>query len=201
MKGSTMKTFSSRHSVCARSTGFVLAEMLLAIAVVALLIGISAGAYAFLRGGINADDQATKTIALAADIQKNWRNAGSYAALAPSDLSKLTLIQKPLKWDGTNVLDSNGNIMLISGGTTSFVLTVGGAVNPLSNQDCATIANRLATGVATNVNVGAAASAGSGATAGQVSGGNVFKSGPTLTQASLTTGCNETSPVIAASFR
>jgi prepilin-type N-terminal cleavage/methylation domain-containing protein len=181
--------------------GFALAEMLLAVAVIALLVGISAGAYAFLRGGINADDQATKTIALAADIQRNWRNAGTYATLAPAEINKLALVQKPLKWDGTNVQDSYGNIMQMTGGTASFVITVGGSANPVSREDCATIANRLATGVATNVNIGTSATAGSAGTAGQVSGGNTFKVGATITQANLATGCSESNPVIAASFR
>ena len=184
-----------------RSAGYALAELLLAVAVIALLVGISAGAYAFLRGGINADDQATKTISLAADIQKNWRNAGTYSTLAPSEINKLALIQKPLKWDGTKVQDGYGNTMSVSGGTTSFVLTIGGTANAVSKEDCASIANRLATGVATNVNIGTSAAAGSGGTAGQVTGGNVFKVGTTINQANLATGCNETNPVIAASFR
>ena len=196
-----MKTLVPRSPAISRSAGYALAELLLAVAVVALLVGISAGAYAFLRGGINADDQATKTISLAADIQKNWRNAGSYATLAPAELNKLALVQKPLKWDGTNVQDGYGNTMAISGGTTSFVITIGGTTNAVSKEDCASIANRLANGVATNVNVGSAAAAGTAANAGQVTGGNVFKAGTTINQASLGTGCSETNPVIAASFR
>ncbi len=187
--------------VPARSAGFALSELLLAVAVIALLVGISAGAYAFLRGGINADDQATKTIALAADIQKNWRNAGSYGTLAPAEINRLALIQKPLTWDGVNVQDGYGNIMRVSGGSTSFVLTIGGTVNPVAKDDCASIANRLATGVATNVSIGSTATAGVGPTAGQVTGGNPFKVGTTINQSNLGIGCNETNPVIAASFR
>lgn len=192
-----MKTFSSSCGP-RRDAGYALAELLLAVAVVALLVGISAGAYGFLRGGINADDQATKTVALAADIQKNWRNAGSYITLAPAEINKLALVQKPLKWDGVNVQDSYGNIMQITGGATSFAITIGGPMNPVSKEDCASIANRLATGVATNVSIGTAAAAGP---AGIVTGGNAFKVGTTINQASLGTGCNESNPVIAASFR
>jgi hypothetical protein len=193
---------ANRHvAIRSAGAGFALSELLLAVAVIALLIGISAGAYAFLRGGINADDQATKTISLAADIQKNWRNAGSYATLAPAEINKLALIQKPLKWDGTNVQDGYGNTMAVSGGATSFVLTIGGTTNPVSKEDCASIANRLANGVATNVNIGTTATAGTGGSSGQVTGGNVFKLGTTINQASLGTGCNEANPVIAAMFR
>lgn len=189
---------SRRNHLCQqRSAGYALAELLLAVAVIALLVGISAGAYAFLRGGINADDQATKTISLAADIQKNWRNAGSYITLAAGEINKLALIQKPLKWDGVNVQDGYGNTMSVSGGPTSFVLTIGGPTNPVSKEDCASIANRLATGVATNVSIGTSAVG----TAGQVTGGNAFKVGTTINQANLATGCNESNPVIAASFR
>lgn len=196
-----MNTPNSLPVVSARSAGFALAELLLAVAVIALMVGISAGAYGFLRAGVNADDQATKTIALAADIQKNWRNSGSYTTLAPAEINKLALIQKPLKWDGIAVQDGYGNTMAVSGGATSFVLTIGGTANPVSKDDCASIANRLATGVATNVSVGTSAAAGSGGTAGQVTGGNAFKVGTTINQASLATGCNEPNPVIAASFR
>ncbi len=182
--------------------GFALLELLLTVAIVAVLVGIGAGIYSYTRAGIGADDQASKTIALVADVQKNWRNnTGGYTGITPAQVNQLSLVQKPLKWDGTNIDDAYGNPMTLSGGTTTFSITVGGTVAALNNADCASIANRLAAGVANNINIGAAATLGSGATAGTVTGGNVFKVGNAITQTSLTTGCNETSPVIAASFR
>lgn len=193
-----MKTLNLKKKL---NSGFALGEMLLAVAIVAVLVGIGAVVYGNLRGGINADDQAAKTISLVSDIQKNYRNAGTFGTLTAAEINKLLLLQKPLKFDGTNVVDAYGNVMVVSGGTTSFVLTIGGTTNPVSNADCAAIANRLGAGVATNINIGTAATAGTGATAGQVTGGNVFKAGSVITQTNLTTGCNEANPVIASMFR
>ena len=61
--------------------GFALGEMLLAVAVVAVLVGIGAVVYGNIRGGIAADDQAGSTIELVSEIQKNWRNAGTFATV------------------------------------------------------------------------------------------------------------------------
>jgi prepilin-type N-terminal cleavage/methylation domain-containing protein len=183
------------------SRGFALGEMMLAVAIVAVIVAIGAAVYGNMRGGINADDQAAKTVQLAADIQKNWRNAGTFATVSGSTVNALSLVQKPIKFDGTNLQDAWGNTMSVSGGTTTFSLTSGGATNPLGKDECAAVANRLGSGVATNINVGTAATLGSGATAGTVTGGNSYKVGQTVTQASLTTGCSEASTVIAASFR
>jgi type II secretory pathway pseudopilin PulG len=183
------------------SAGFALGEMLLAVAIVAVLVGIGAVVYGNLRAGITADDQASKTISLAAEIQKNYRNAGTYMTLSAAEVNKLLLVQKPLKFDGTNVLDAYGNVMTISGGTNTFAISMGGITNAISNSDCATIANRLAT-VAWFVTVGFGAGVGTGAGAGQVSGGgNLFKQGKTINQSNLAAGCSEANTIIAASFR
>lgn len=193
-----MKTFNMKRKL---NAGFALGEMLLAVAIVAVLVGIGAVVYGNMRGGINADDQAAKTISLVADIQKNYRNAGTYTSLTAAEINKLLLLQKPLKFDGTNVIDAYGNTMSVSGGVTSFALTMGGTTNPVSNSDCASIANRLAT-VAWHVTVGTSAGLGTGAGAGQVSaGGSLFKQGKTINQTNLTTGCSQANPIIAASFR
>ena len=181
--------------------GFALGEMLLAVALVAVLVGIGAAVYSSVRGGISADDAAAKAIALASDIQKNWRNAGTFASVSAAEANKLGLIQKPLKFDGTTLTDAWGNTMSLNGGTNSFALTIGGTANALSKDNCAAIANRLANGVATNINIGATAAVGTGANLGNVTGGNAFKTGSTINQANLATGCNEANPVIAASFR
>ena len=194
-----MTTFNNTKRGAQR--GFALGEMLLAVALVAVLVGIGAAVYSSVRGGINADDTAAKAIALASDIQKNWRNAGTFATVSPAEVNKLALIQKPLKFDGTNLTDAWGNTMSLNGGTNSFVMTIGGTTNALSKDDCASIANRLANGVATNINIGTTAAAGTGANLGNVTGGSAFKTGTTINQGNLTTGCNEANPVIAASFR
>jgi prepilin-type N-terminal cleavage/methylation domain-containing protein len=184
-----------------RSRGFALGEMMLAVAIVAVIVAIGAAVYGNMRGGINADDQAAKTVQLAADIQKNWRNAGTYATLSAATINSVGLVQKPIKFDGTNLLDAWGNTMSVSGGTTTFSITVGGATNALGDDECAAVANRLGSGVATNINVGTAATLGSGASAGTVTGGSVYKAGQTINQANLVTGCIGANPVVAASFR
>lgn len=177
--------------------GFVLTELLLAVAVVAVIGLIGAGVYQGLRSNINADDQGDKVIALVSDIQKNWRNAGSYSGLAVADLNKLALIKSPMKFDGTNMLDAWGNTMTINGGTTSFAITVGGSTNALDKDACGNIASKIAA-VASNINIGASAA---GTATGGVTGSNVYKAGAAITQASLTTGCSDASTVIAAQFR
>jgi Tfp pilus assembly protein PilE len=192
-----VSTHVARHS----ALGFALGEMMLAVAIVAVLVAIGAAVYGNLRAGINASDHAAKTIQLAADIQKHWRNAGTFATVSGATVNSLGLVQKPLKFDGTNLQDAWGNTMSMSGGTTTFSITIGGATNPLAKDECAAVAIRLGAGVASNINIGAAATLGSGATAGTVTGGNIYKVGQTLTQTSLTAGCSETSTVVAARFR
>lgn len=180
--------------------GFVLTELLLGIAVVAVVALIGVGVYRSLRSGINADDMADKTIGLVAEIQKNWRTAGSYTSVSAVEVDKLSLINAPMRMSGANLTDAYGNTMSLNGSQASFALTIGGATTPIAKDDCATIANKIAA-IASVVRIGAAATVGSGGTAGTVTGGNVFKSGATITQASLTDGCNEANTVIAAQFR
>jgi hypothetical protein len=139
---------------------------------------------------------ADKSIAMVAEIQKNWRNAGSYTSVSGAEINKLALIRSPMKFDGSAMQDAWGNSMTLNGGTTSFALTIGGAANPLDKDACGNIATKLAA-VATNINIGQSASG----VSGQVSSGNTYKSGSTITQSGLTTGCNETGTIIAAQFR
>ena len=187
---------SRKPKGCRESRGFVLTELLLAIAIVAVLGLIGVGVYQGLRGTISADDRADKSIAMVADIQKNWRNVGSYSSVSGSEINKLSLIKSPMKFDGNAMQDAWGNTTTLNGGTTSFALTIGGATNPIDKDACGSIATKLA-GLATNINIGQAASG----VSGQVSSGNVYKTGATITQTGLTTGCNETGTIIAAQFR
>ncbi|CAN7741750.1 hypothetical protein LJR118_006642 [Acidovorax sp. LjRoot118] len=178
------------------SKGFVLTELVLGLAVVAAVVAIGVGAYTVIRGGISADDQGNKMISMAASIQNNWRNAGSYATLTGEELNKLALITAPMKFVTPDVTDGWGNTMTINGGPASFVMSVGGATAPINKDACASIANRLSS-VAQTIRIGTSATG----AAGVATGGNVFKQGETYTQASLGTGCNEPSTVIVAQFR
>lgn len=183
-----------------KARGFVLQELLVGLVVVAILAVIGIGIYNGMRADINATDQGNKTIEMVSAVQKHWRNAGNYGTVSAAGINQINLVKSPIRYDGTNLTDAWGNTMSVSGGTTSFSLTVGGATSAMDKEDCATIAARLAA-IALNVRIGTAAAVGSGATAGQITGGNLYKNGTTYTQASLTTGCNEASPVIAAQFR
>lgn len=183
-----------------QSRGFVLTELLLGVAVVAMLALIGAGVYQGLKAGINADDMGSKTIGMVSEIQKVWRNAGTYTTLTPAEIDKVSLVVSPMRMSGANLLDAWGNTMTLNGGQSSFALTIGGATAPINKDDCATIANKLAS-LSSIIRIGSSAAIGTGGSAGTVTGGNLFKSGATITQNSLTTGCNEANPVIAAQFR
>lgn len=179
-----------------RARGFVLSEMMFGLGIAAVLIMVAAGVYSTMKTGVNADDMAQKTIGMVTDIQQNWRSAGNFSSVSAAELNKIALIKDPIKFATPNAVDAFGNNMAINGSATTFAITIGGATNPMDKDQCATIANKLAT-IATNINIGGAATA----AAGVVSGGNAFKVGATVTQGSLTTGCSEASPVIAAQFR
>lgn len=179
-----------------RQRGFALLELVLAVAVVGVLAAIGTGVYSAMNSGIKADDQANKTITMASAIQKNWRNSGGYATVTGAELNKLSLIAAPLRFDTPNVVDAFGNPMIINGGAASFAITTGGTAGAIGPEDCATIANKLAS-IAHSIRIGVDATAAGGV----ISGGHVFKSGTTYTQANLGAGCEEAGTVIAAQFR
>lgn len=176
--------------------GFALLELVLAVAIIGVLAAIGTGIYSSLNSGITADDQANKTIAMASAIQKNWRNSGSFTTLTGAELNKLALVVPPLRFATPDVQDAWGNTMTINGGASSFAITTGGTTAAISKEDCAAIANKLAS-IAHSIRIGAAATA----AAGVISGGELFKTGGTITQTALGTGCNEDDTVIAAQFR
>lgn len=183
-----------------KSRGFVLTELLLGVAVVSVLALIGAGVYQGLKAGINADDMGSKTIGMVSEIQKVWRNAGNYTSVSPAEINKVSLVVAPMRMSGTDMLDAWGNTMTLNGGQSSFALTIGGATAPINKDDCATIANKLAS-LGSVIRIGASAAVGTGGSAGTVTGGQLFKTGATITQAGLTDGCSEANTVIAAQFR
>lgn len=181
------------------ASGFVLAEFLLALAVVSVLISIAAQNYGTVRRYILSEDQASRLVQLASDVHKMWRNAPNYTTLTPQTLSQLDLIRMPMRWDGTTMLDEWGNPMLVAGGKNTFALTVGGAFNPMTPDECATVVNRLSS-IALNINVGQSATLGTGFNAGKITGGLAYKNSALINQTSLTSGCSQASPVVAAEF-
>lgn len=181
------------------SRGFVLTELMLGVAVVAVLAVIGAGVYKTMVGGISAEDMANKAIAMSAEIQRIYKKPG-FTTVSPVEINKISLVQPPMRMSGSNLLDAWGNTMSLNGGAGSFAMTIGGATAPLNNEDCATIATKLES-IASVIRIGASASVGSGGTAGTVTGGNLYKTGATITQTAMTDGCSEANTVIAAQFR
>ncbi len=90
------------------ASGYVLAEFLLALAVVSVLISIAAQNYGTVRRYILSEDQASRLVQLASDVHKMWRNAPNYNTLSPQTLSQLDLIRMPMRYDGTTMLDEWG---------------------------------------------------------------------------------------------
>lgn len=179
-----------------RQRGLALADLALWVVVGGVIIAGGMMTYNFLKGSVSAGDMGEKTALMVSDIQKNWKNAGTFASVTPAEVNKIALVRNPLKYDGTNLVDAWGNTMTLNGGPASFALTIGGSTVPMQQDDCATVVQRIAQ-MAASVRVGADAAAAAGA----ISGGTVYKSGATITQAGLTDGCSATNPIIAAQFR
>lgn len=190
------KTLGSLKAKRNRQRGLALADLALWVVVGGVIIAGGMMTYNFLKGSVSAGDMGEKTALMVSDIQKNWKNAGTFASVNPAEVNKLSLVRNPLKYDGTNLLDGWGNTMTLNGGAASFALTIGGSTVPMQQDDCATVVQRIAQ-MATSVRVGADAAAAAGA----ITGGNVYKSGATITQAGLTGGCSAANPIIAAQFR
>lgn len=185
-----------RATVRSRQRGLALADLALWVVVGGLIVAGGMATYNFLKGSVSAGDMGEKTVLMVSDIQKNWKSAGSYSSVSPAEVNKLSLIRNPLKYDGTNLLDGWGNTMTLNGGAAAFAITIGGATVPMQQDDCATVVQRIAP-MAAALRVGADASAAGGV----ISGGAVYKTGATITQAGLTDGCSAASPIIAAQFR
>jgi prepilin-type N-terminal cleavage/methylation domain-containing protein len=192
-----MKSLLTKNSIT-RQHGFTLIEVMIVLGIVALAI---AGLF-FLRqtaeDGQQAEKVSTDIALMASKIKSLYRGANSYATLSASELDKQALITKPMKYDGTNMLDPWGNTMTINGSAATYAITLGGATNPITKESCNTIAALLATN-ASLLRVGTSATA----TAGVISGGNLVlaSSGASVVQTAMTTGCAEASPVIAIQYR
>ncbi|WP_186510845.1 type IV pilin protein [Caenimonas sedimenti] len=177
--------------------GLTLIEMMIGLAIVGLIL--SAVLYYQTRAEYmqKSNQQATDLAQIASKVKAYYGPTNSYTALSASAINNMALINAPMKFDGTNVVDAFGNSMSINGTTRTFAITVGGATSPLDKEVCVSIASKLASN-ALVINVGNAAAAATGA----VSGGSVYKASASATPntTNLTTGCAESAPVIAAQF-
>jgi hypothetical protein len=172
---------------------------MLAVAVVSLVMVISAGAYSVLKRRVSADDQAIKLVALVDDIRRHWRGTGSFTGLSAPALFKLGLVQRPMTVDATNAYDTWAAPMQFSGADTRFAIILGG--NGVMNRDeCSAVASGIEA-AAYEVRVGAAVMPGTGSSLGRLTGGYAYKSnGNTYDQTALATGCAEAGTKIGISF-
>ena len=197
MQVSKQSIFMSRVATKrSRQRGLALADLALWVVVGGVIVAGAMMTYNYLKGSVSAGDLGEKTALMVSDIQKNWKNAGTFTSVSPAEVNKLSLIRNPLKFDGTNLVDAWGNTMTLNGGSASFALTIGGSTVPMQQDDCATVVNRIAP-MAASVRVGPDAAAAAGA----ISGGTAYKTGATINQAGLTDGCSAANPIIAAQFR
>lgn len=181
-----------------RSKGFVLAELLLAVAVLCVLASVAGSAYMAAKQAAHADDVALKLAALSNDIRHAYRGLGSYSTISGAGIHKLSIVQKPFHSDASNLYDAHANIVAVSGADTSFALTLGGN-GAMTAGECVSIASALASG-AHDIRIGAGAGLGTGASAGQATGGHAYKVGDVFDVNNLQTGCAESAMVIAISF-
>lgn len=192
---------NAKRSSRARSAGFALQDLLFTVTIVSVLVGIGASLYSGIRDNVGAEDQAQRMVDLASDIRRVMGKAsGDYTGMTPARAYNLGLIKAPMTWDGTNVRDRWGNVMDIYGfGPLNFDVLAGGG-GGMTASDCATLATKLAsTAFVVRIGAGVTINKTSGLE-GTMSGGNVYKSGDTITQTSLTSGCAEANTVVAARF-
>lgn len=179
--------------------GFALNEMMLAVAIVSLVMAISAGAYTFLKRRVSADDQAIKLVALGDDIRRHWRGTGSFAGLSAPALFKLGLVQRPMSADAASAYDAWMATMQFSGADTRFAIVLGGN-GVMTRDECSAVASGIEA-AAYEVRVGATVAPGTGGSQGRLTGGYAYKSnGSTYDQAALASGCAEASTKIGVSF-
>lgn len=193
-----MKNYLNKHRIKSMrlEAGLSMVELMIWALIAGIIVAFAVKQLGTLRGGINAGNMGEKAMYLAMDIQKHWNAVNDYSSVSADEVNKLGLVKSPLKYDAGQLYDGYGNQMSLNGSRLAFAMTIGGAAAPMDKDDCATIVGRLEA-VSTSIRVGASAAA----NAGVISGGTVYKSGATLDQTGLTTGCSEAGAKIAIQVR
>ncbi len=179
--------------------GFALIELLLAVAVLGLAVGIMATSFKTLKTSQVADDMAVKTVQLANDIRKYWRASGTFTTLGLTGLYKLGIAHSPMYIDSATFADAWSNNIAIQGADTYFALVMGGN-GVMSPQECAAFATGMAD-ASYEVRVGASVALGTGGSVGRTAGGYSYKAnGNTFDMNALQTGCAEANTKVGVSF-
>jgi prepilin-type N-terminal cleavage/methylation domain-containing protein len=182
--------------------GFSLIELIIVLAIIAASVALILDRQSKAQESNKSNDTVQAVSYMVSKIKTFYASSGSYTGLSAAVINGMSLLNQPLKWDGSAILDAWNNPLGVSGnaasGTPSFALTIGGSVNALSKETCSALATALASG-ADVVNVGSSTEV--QMSAGVVSGGSVYKSSSgALTVGNVATGCSSTNPVIGLQF-
>ncbi len=185
--------------------GFTVIEALivigLALAGLALVLSNSTKA----GNKSNVKDAVTTASNMVTVVHDNLASSGSFNAVTTAVVNGLSVVDAPFTYDGTNIRDPYGNVVNFVGNASTagtaptFVMTFGGATNPITSADCSTFAKGIVS-KADIVRIGASTSMTT--TNGLAGGGSVYKAsaGATPDIAALTTGCATTNPQIVMQF-
>jgi type II secretory pathway pseudopilin PulG len=172
-----------------RALGYVLNEMLLAVAIFAAVTAIAGTSYQSLKRSSQTDEASLKFVALANDIRKSYRPAGSFTTLSAGGVGNLGIVQKPFYFDGTNVFDPWGNALQFAGSDAAFAIILGGN-GVWTPQECTAFATAVQDG-AYEVRIGTTVALGTGASLGRTTGGSAYKTSASVYDSTaLQTGCS-----------
>jgi prepilin-type N-terminal cleavage/methylation domain-containing protein len=175
--------------------GLTLLELIIAVGIIG---GI--GAYVVYNqtradNGVTGIHFSQATSTMASQIKKTLGPSKTYSALTPAWINSNGFVTEPFAWDGTNLKDPFGNSVSLSGTTTTFAISVGGA-QQIPKDVCAQYVSSIQANVS-KLDIGAAAAV----SAGTVTGGNVYKASATSDpDGAAMSGCSETSTVIAVQY-
>lgn len=172
--------------------GFALGELLLTIAIVAVLVSIGYGVYNSLTKDTAAQDLTQKTVSMIGKIKAVYGTNGSFTAISGTTVDQLGARPEGFRVSGGNLVDNFGNSVDVNGASSFFALRFQG----LTKDVCAKVASSVA-GLSYQVNVGSASAV--SVAAGVITGGSAYKpAGGVPDPATLATGCGATEPLAVA---
>lgn len=189
-----------KYAVNRKQAGIGLVEILITLVIVGAILA------AVVARQNKADNKrlANESVATISNLISTLRSvrapSGSYNGLAGTEVNGMNVVNQPLTWNATTttINDAWGNPVIFvgnaAGAAPTFVVTLGGTVNPMDREVCNILATSLV-GLADVVNIGTSTAITT--TNGLVGGGSAYKTaGGTPNAANLSTGCSATNPVI-----